>query len=125
MTQPVKGAVSAEKLLVDELSRFDRGLGDIAIVQHWLLRFRLRDELPSRRAPGAERLAPDSRPMLGRCEVCNRPLTDPGSAARGIGPECLARVEIDPRSYPRYQETRLRATRPALPRLVLALIEAD
>lgn len=27
----------------------------------------------------------------GRCGVCNRPLTDPVSRRRGIGPDCLGR----------------------------------
>lgn len=39
--------------------------------------------------------APSSRasnPDLGKCRVCHRPLTDPASAASGIGPCCAAKL---------------------------------
>jgi hypothetical protein len=40
----------------------------------------------------------------GRCRICGRTLTDPGSVAAGVGPECAARIikdrgDIPPDSY--------------------------
>lgn len=33
---------------------------------------------------------------LARCRICKRPLTDPESVARLVGPECWSRYGVDP-----------------------------
>lgn len=32
--------------------------------------------------------------FTGKCGICGRPLTDPESVGRGIGPDCLGKLAV-------------------------------
>lgn len=66
--------VAAIKTMVEHIPHF--------VALRWLLGLLRKDQLPSKALVFHE----------GSCGICGRPLTDPTSIQRGIGPDCWSKI---------------------------------
>jgi hypothetical protein len=119
------GPVAVDDDLERQLRRVGALRGQMVLTPRWLLRYRLKPQVPSGRTGHASSVQRPRGPVLGKCQVCHQPLTDPVSAQMGIGPECLRRVDVDGSAGDGSLAPRERGARPSFKRIALALMSGS